>query len=104
MKKLLQAIRSYASKAAGKPKSTSSIESLSKSLSSKGFLRPHKSYSPSNEIVNKVQAICSTLQIPNSKEHKLSTMEEKFKLLNGCHQELRHNVPNSQLHEIKTIG
>lgn len=68
------------------------------------FLRSTKPYSPSIDVQQKVKAICATLQIPEASSHKLTNLEEKFKFLEACCIDFHHSVPNSQVHELNTVG
>lgn len=38
------------------------------------------------------------------KGDKLENLSEKFKFLSACFQELQHGVPNSQVHELRTLS
>ncbi|XP_055914817.1 uncharacterized protein LOC129948033 [Eupeodes corollae] len=84
--------------------SSSSIDSVGKSLASKGFLRPFKSYEAPNDAADKINAICTSLNISSKNDYKLSNLEEKFKVLDACFKDFQHSVPNSQVHEINTIA
>lgn len=68
------------------------------------FLRPLKSYQAPSNVAEKVQAICATLQISNKPDYNLKNLEEKFKFLQACFKDFQHSVPNSQVHELKTVG
>ncbi|XP_037933454.1 39S ribosomal protein L50, mitochondrial-like [Teleopsis dalmanni] len=97
--------RSYSKKHLKRPKIINkAVEDVGKSLSNKGFLRSHKPYDAPADAVEKVHSICSTLQIPNKNEYKLNNLEEKFKFLEACFASFNHGVPNSQVHEVQTIG
>ncbi|XP_004526980.1 39S ribosomal protein L50, mitochondrial [Ceratitis capitata] len=80
------------------------IADVGKSLASKGFLRSHKPYNPPANVAEKVREICSNLQISYADQYKLSNLEEKFTFLNACFQGFQHSVPNSQVHELQSIG
>lgn len=68
------------------------------------FLRPLKSYNAPSNAAEKIQDICSTLKIPNKQEYSLKSLEEKCKFLQACFVDFQHGVPNSQVHELKTVG
>lgn len=68
------------------------------------FLRPLKSYQAPSNVAEKVQSICATLQISNKPDYSLKNLEEKFKFLQACFKDFQHSVPNSQVHELKTVG
>ncbi|XP_055841737.1 uncharacterized protein LOC129908924 [Episyrphus balteatus] len=80
------------------------IDSVGKSLASKGFLRPFKPYDAPNDAVDKISAICASLNISSKTDYKLSNLEEKFKILDACFKDFKHSVPNSQVHEINTVA
>ncbi|TMW51661.1 hypothetical protein DOY81_003250 [Sarcophaga bullata] len=92
--------RCYSTKA----KTGGEIAAMGQSLSNKGFLRPLKPYDPPANAAEKVRSICATLQIPNKQEYCLKSLEEKFKFLEACFADFQHGVPNSQVHELKTVG
>lgn len=68
------------------------------------FLRPHKTYEAPSNVAEKVQAICATLQMSNKQDYSLKSLDEKFKFLQACFNDFQHSVPNSQVHELKTVG
>ncbi|KAH8362823.1 hypothetical protein KR084_001353, partial [Drosophila pseudotakahashii] len=96
--------RSFASagKAAkAKPIKTGSLSAVGESIAAKGFLRPHKPYSPPADAAERIRTVAATLQL---KSDQLGDLSEKFEFLNACFQELQHGVPSSQVHELRTIG
>lgn len=69
------------------------------------FLRPNKPYSPTTDAASRVRALAAKLQMANGGDQRqLSNLEEKFKFLSACFQELQHGVPNSQVHEMSTVA
>ncbi|XP_017063409.1 39S ribosomal protein L50, mitochondrial [Drosophila eugracilis] len=96
--------RSFASTAKAakrKPIKTVSLSAVGESIAAKGFLRPHKPYSPPKDAAKRIRNLASSLQLKND---ELGNLSEKFKFLNACFQELQHGVPNSQVHELRTIS
>lgn len=91
--------------ATAKQTKTNTLAAVSESISAKGFLRPHKPYAPVNDAAERVRAIASQLQMTNGgDQRKLTNLEEKFKFLAACFEELNHGVPNSQVHELNTVA
>ncbi|XP_017862535.1 PREDICTED: 39S ribosomal protein L50, mitochondrial [Drosophila arizonae] len=94
--------RSYASSKQTKAKT---LEAVGKSIASKGFLRPNKPYAPASDAANRVRTVAANLQMAKGGDQRqLSNLEEKFKFLTACFQELQHGVPNSQVHEMSTVA
>ncbi|KAM7355737.1 mitochondrial ribosomal protein L50 [Cochliomyia hominivorax] len=87
-----------------KVKTVGQVEAMAQSISDKGFLRPLKPYQAPLNAAEKVQQICSNLQISNKPDYALKSLEEKFKFLQACYNDFQHSVPNSQVHELKTVG
>ncbi|XP_037044582.1 39S ribosomal protein L50, mitochondrial [Bradysia coprophila] len=77
------------------------IDSLAKSLASKGYLRSQKPYTPPTDVSEKIASLLSSFGV-NNKTNKLE-MSEKFNILKAFDDTFDHCVPNSQLHEINTI-
>ncbi|XP_054732400.1 39S ribosomal protein L50, mitochondrial isoform X1 [Anastrepha obliqua] len=102
--KNLYAVLNYSTSPSIKPQSQRNVADVGKSLSSKGFLRSHKPYEPVQNITDKVRAICINLKISTSTEYKLTNLEEKFRFLDACFKDFQHSVPNSQVHELQSIG
>ncbi|ALC44498.1 mRpL50 [Drosophila busckii] len=92
--------------ATAKQQKTNTLAAVGESIASKGFLRPHKPYAPPKDAAERVRAIAAALQLNKSggDQQKLTELEDKFKLLSACFEELKHGVPNSQVHEINTIA
>ena len=80
----------------------STLESVAKSLRDRSYLRPHKPYTPPEDVDQKLNSIFEN-QL-GSTSAKLSDGRTKFKVLNACFKEFNHGVPNSRLHEILTTG
>ncbi|XP_017017824.1 large ribosomal subunit protein mL50 [Drosophila kikkawai] len=98
----LQRFFASAAKAAkAKPKKTSPLAAVGESIASRGFLRPHKPYTPPGDAAERVRSVAASLQL---KGDKLENLSEKFKFLSACFQELQHGVPNSQVHELRTLS
>lgn len=66
------------------------------------FLRSNKPYLPAGDVASKIDEICSSEKI--TKNHVFQNLEEKFKILQAFNLSFQHSVPNSQLHEINSIG
>ncbi|XP_023293760.2 39S ribosomal protein L50, mitochondrial [Lucilia cuprina] len=101
---LLQKSNTWSRCYSTKAKTVGQIEATAQSISDKGFLRPHKTYEAPSNVAEKVQAICASLQISNKQDYNLKSLEEKFKFLQACFTDFQHSVPNSQVHELKTVG
>ncbi|XP_014094238.3 large ribosomal subunit protein mL50 isoform X1 [Bactrocera oleae] len=80
------------------------VTDVGKSLACKGFLRSQKPYRPPQNVPDKVRSICNNLKISFANDYKLENLEEKFKFLDACFQDFQHSVPNSQIHELESIG
>ncbi|XP_060659963.1 large ribosomal subunit protein mL50 [Drosophila nasuta] len=94
--------RSYA---AAKQTKTNTLAAVAESISAKGFLRPNKPYAPVQDAAERVRAVATKLQLSNGgDQRKFSDLSEKFKFLSACFEELQHSVPNSQVHELTTVG
>ncbi|KAH8317234.1 hypothetical protein KR074_006709, partial [Drosophila pseudoananassae] len=83
------------------PAKINSLTAVGESIAAKGFLRPHKPYTPPVDAADRIRSVASSLQL---KGDTLGDLSEKFKLLSACFQELKHGVPNSQVHELNTIS
>ncbi|KAH8406866.1 hypothetical protein KR222_009562, partial [Zaprionus bogoriensis] len=69
------------------------------------FLRPNKPYAPAKNAAERVRAVVAKLQLTAGGDQRaLTDLGEKFKLLAACFQELQYGVPNSQVHELSTVG
>lgn len=71
-------------------------------ISFNSYLRSQKSYTPPSDISDKVNLILSSSNVTD-KSKKLE-MAEKFNILKAFNDTFDHSVPNSQLHEISSIG
>lgn len=80
------------------------VTDVGKSLASKGFLRSQKPYHPPKNVADRVQSICNNLKISFANDYQLEKLEEKFKLLDACFLDFQYSVPNSQVHELQSIG
>ncbi|XP_043648342.1 39S ribosomal protein L50, mitochondrial [Drosophila teissieri] len=98
---LQRSFASAARAAKAKPVKTGSITAVGESIAAKGFLRPHKPYSPPADAAERIRTVAASLQL---KSDQLANLSEKFEFLNACFQELQHGVPNSQVHELRTIS
>lgn len=68
-------------------------------------MRPNKPYAPVNDAADRVRSVAAKLQMTNGGDQRqLTNLEEKFKFLSACFQDLQHGVPNSQVHELTTVG
>lgn len=68
------------------------------------FLRSQKPYHPPKNVADRVQSICNNLKISFANDYQLEKLEEKFKLLDACFLDFQYSVPNSQVHELQSIG
>lgn len=78
------------------------MESLAKSLTDRSYLRPHKPYTPPEDVEQRLHSLFESHL--GAKSAELSNGRIKFKLLNACLKEFKHGVPNSRLHEIVNTG
>ncbi|KAH8345809.1 hypothetical protein KR067_006153, partial [Drosophila pandora] len=92
---------SAAKVAKSQPAKTNSLTAVGESIAAKGFLRPHKPYTPPADAADRIRSVALSLQL---KGEKLDNLSEKFQFLSACFQELKHGVPNSQVHELNTIS
>ncbi|XP_017128710.1 39S ribosomal protein L50, mitochondrial isoform X1 [Drosophila elegans] len=93
--------RCFASAPKVKPTKNRTLSAVGESIAAKGFLRPHKPYSPPADAAERVRSVAASLKL---KSDQLGNLSEKFQFLAACFQELQHGVPNSQVHELRTIG
>ncbi len=82
-------------------RSISTLKSVNESLAARSYLRPLKSYCPPNDLESQFKAVLQNCLIQSS---SITSGHIKFKLLNACSKKFNHTVPNSRLHEIKTVG
>ncbi|XP_055609726.1 39S ribosomal protein L50, mitochondrial [Uranotaenia lowii] len=78
------------------------IQSVGQSLSSKGYLRSAKPYMPPDNVEQEILKLAQTANIKDSTQ-AFADQKQKFEFLSACFAAFKHSVPNSQLHEIKTI-
>jgi len=81
-------------------RSISTLKSVNESLAARSYLRPLKSYCPPNDLESQFKAVLQNCLIQSS---SITSGHIKFKLLNACSKKFNHTVPNSRLHEIKTV-
>ncbi|GAB0092272.1 39S ribosomal protein L50, mitochondrial [Sergentomyia squamirostris] len=74
------------------------IESVAQSIASKGFLRSCPSYLPPDNVATQIRDIFKTSGVTD-----LMALDQKFRVLQECGKTFLHHVPNSQLHNLKTI-
>jgi len=81
------------------------------SMTSRGFLRFQKSYTPPSDVNHRFLHLVKTLnpQLGQLKEnelaqYRLSDSRLKYDLLTKANDEFEHSVPNSMLYLIETIG
>ncbi|XP_017043437.1 uncharacterized protein LOC108089591 [Drosophila ficusphila] len=98
---LQRCFASAAKAAKSKPTKTGSFSAIGESIAAKGFLRPHKPYTPPADAADRIRSVAASLQL---KSDELGNLSEKFEFLAACFNELQHGVPNSQVHELRTIG
>jgi len=78
------------------------------SLKTRGFLRAWKEYNPPPDVSQQIIRICTDLlnlkETRDIKDVALTDRSLRFKILSKCINQLDHDIPNSQLHKINTIG
>jgi len=84
------------------------LERQMESLSTKGFLRSYKPYSPPADITSKFLSTCSSvlgrdIALEELRDVKLDNLEEKFKVLEALSATFNHSVHNSRLGNIKHL-
>ncbi|CAH1376274.1 uncharacterized protein mRpL50 [Tenebrio molitor] len=80
------------------------IDSSAQSLAAKGFLRPHKPYTPPPDVDARLDRLFRDLQGGTSGEARVGDLSQKFDLLSACAREFDHPVPNSLLHTMQTLN
>ncbi|XP_018361739.1 PREDICTED: 39S ribosomal protein L50, mitochondrial isoform X1 [Trachymyrmex cornetzi] len=80
------------------------IDSAGVSLAARGFLRSQKSYTPPENVVERIDRICESQTILVNDDTKLEDPVLRFKLFVACEKEFKHSVPNSLLYTIESIG
>ncbi|KAL0121014.1 hypothetical protein PUN28_008623 [Cardiocondyla obscurior] len=78
--------------------------SAKKSLTTRGFLRPLKSYEPLENTAERIDSICKSQNIPHNDDAKLDDLVLRFKLFVACEEEFKYSIPNSLLYTIENIG
>merc|ERR1712045_527223 len=86
------------------------LEAQMESIKHKGFLRAYQSYEPPSDVEEKFFTSVRKI-IPNSsneqesmKSTPLDDLDTKLKVLNSLSTEFSHHVPNSLLHQMKTVA
>ncbi|XP_015371157.1 PREDICTED: uncharacterized protein LOC107166851 isoform X2 [Diuraphis noxia] len=81
----------------------SKFEGNAKAIASRGFLRPLKEYDPPLDIRNSIIKIANNTVNQTKASYSLSK-NEKIRLLKKCEEVVDHQVPNSLLHTMNTLG
>jgi len=71
------------------------------SLSTKGFLRCQRSYTPPSDVESKLKTLVDDFE-KGSNTSVFDDPEKRFSLLSVCSDEFNHRVPNSILHSISS--
>ena len=85
-------------------------EAQMQSIRHKGFLRAYQSYEPPSNVEEKFfSSVGKVLEnISNEQESMKNTpldnLDTKLQILNSLSSEFSHHVPNSLLHEMKTVA
>ncbi|KAJ8927262.1 hypothetical protein NQ314_020313 [Rhamnusium bicolor] len=100
--------RSYATKAEKKKgvdrKVGPKIDTTAQSLAAKGFVRAQKDYFPPADLDSKLENIFKSIVGSTTDETSLTDINQRFKVFTACSKEIGHTIPNSQLHDIETLG
>jgi hypothetical protein len=81
------------------------IDSFRVSMQTRGFLRKTKAYTPPSDVSERFNSIVNTVFPANWEWNKeLSDREKKFQLLTLCWKEFNHEIPNSMLTAMNSIG
>lgn len=84
---------------------SSRIESFKQSLSTKGFLRSQKPYTPPADVETKLRKIVeTTFHKELAWDTELQDAIIRFQLFSSCFKEFQHGIPNSMLHTFETLG
>lgn len=67
-------------------------------------MRAQDPYTPSKGVPSIVEKLKNTAGLTTGFGGKNFTIEDKFSFLTICANEFNHTVPNSVLHEIKTLS
>ncbi|KAI5697338.1 hypothetical protein M8J75_008870 [Diaphorina citri] len=73
------------------------------SVKERGFLRPQKGYIPPSDIEARLNDVFEKVAGTTEKSMSLQDPSVKFNLLDSCHEEFNHKVPNSLLHKINSL-
>ena len=80
------------------------------SIKHKGFLRAYQSYDPPSDVEEKFFSTVGKILQKSSNEQEsmrstsLDDLDTKLQILNSLSSEFSHHVPNSLLHQIKTVA
>jgi hypothetical protein len=81
------------------------IDAFKISMQSRGFLRKTKAYTPPSDISERFNSIVNTVFPANWEwNQELLDREKKFQLLTLCWKEFSHEIPNSMLTAMNSIG
>ena len=86
------------------------LEAQMQSIRHKGFLRAYQNYEPPSNVEEKFFSSVGKIleNISNDQESMKSTplddLDLKLQVLNALSSEFSHKVPNSLLHEMKTVA
>ncbi|GAB0095189.1 39S ribosomal protein L50, mitochondrial [Sergentomyia squamirostris] len=75
------------------------IESVTQSIALKGFLQSCQRYLPPDNVATQIRDIFKAAGGVTD----LIALDQKFRVLQDCGKAFLHQVPNSQLHNLKTI-
>ena len=78
------------------------------SLKTKGFLRAYQPYTPPDDVLARLVAVCSEtlgmqVDAANLSGVRLIDMDTKFAVLNALAKEFNYAVHNSQLSKVKSL-
>lgn len=70
------------------------------------YLRSQKPYTPPENVSGKINTILKNFSTPITIKTNgdVLSIGDKYRILNECFQCFQHGVPNSQVHEMKTVG
>ncbi|CAL4121728.1 unnamed protein product, partial [Meganyctiphanes norvegica] len=74
------------------------------SLASRGYLRTQKPYMPPSNVDSQVLDACEHIMNTKELRHTIEDGTTKFHLLKTLASMFNHQVPNSLLHNINTVG
>ncbi|XP_052860776.1 uncharacterized protein LOC128267867 [Anopheles cruzii] len=78
------------------------FESVAQSLSSRGYLRAVKPYTPPDNVCEQLQSLAKAQGITDQKR-SFNGLEQKFAFLTACSETFGHSIPNSLLHEVHSV-